>query len=254
MNGFLDYVPGSSPLHRLNPLSKLLLSLVLCACCFISGSHLYVLGVIALNFALSASAGLLRRAWRMLAALLKFSLVLFIVQVLFIRDGAVLFTLPLSVMITDKGVLFSMLFVLRLLAATMPLALMLSVMQMSELSGALVEKLRIPYKYAFGLTTAIRFIPIFMAEASDIMMAQTARGVEFDTRNFFKKIRLLLPLCVPLLVSSVKRIDRGAISAELRGFNCRRRGNSFHRYDMKPIDLAALLLMGVAVFLAVVIK
>ncbi len=253
MNGFLDYVPGLSPLHRLNPLSKLVLSLVLCICCFVSDNHFYILGIIGLNLLLSASAGIIKRAVRMLVALLKFSLVLFIVQVLFIRDGTVLFTLPLNIPITDKGVLFSLLFVLRLLAATMPLAMMLSVMQMSELSGVLVEKLYIPYKYAFGLTTAIRFIPIFMAEASDIMMAQTARGVEFDTKNFFKKVRLILPLCVPLLISSVKRIDRGAISAELRGFNCRKRGFSYHKYNMKLIDLAAGLLAAGAVFLAVVI-
>ncbi len=253
MNGFLDYVPGSSPLHRLNPLSKLVLSLVLCICCFVNDEHLYVLGIIVVNLLLAASAGIFKRALRMLTALLKFSLVLFIIQVLFIRDGSVLFTLPLNIPITDKGVLFSLLFVLRLLAATMPLAMMLSVMQMSELSGVLVEKLRIPYKYAFGLTTAIRFIPIFMAEASDIMMAQTARGVEFDTKNFFKKVRLILPLCVPLLISSVKRIDRGAISAELRGFGCRKRGYSYHKYNMKLVDLAALLLAAAAVFLAVVI-
>jgi len=253
MNGFLDYVPGTSALHRLNPLTKLVLSLVLCVCCFLSGNHFYVLGVIALNLLLALSAGIIRRALRMLSALLKFSILLFVVQVLFIRDGAALFVLPFHIAVTDKGVLFSLLFVMRLLAATMPLAMMLSVMQMSELSGVLVEKLRIPYKYAFGLTTAIRFIPIFMAEASDIMMAQTARGVEFDTRNFFKKIKLLLPLCVPLLISSVKRVDRGAISAELRGFNCRKRGYSYHQYKMKWIDLGAGLLCAAAVCLAVIV-
>jgi energy-coupling factor transport system permease protein len=253
MNGFLDYVPGTSPLHRLNPLSKLVLSLVLCVCCFVSEAHLYILSIIVFNLLLAVSAGIFKRALKMLIALLKFSILLFILQVLFIRDGAVLFTLPLNIPITDKGVSFSLLFVLRLLAATMPLATMLSVMQMSELSGVLVEKLHIPYKYTFGLTTAIRFIPIFMAEASDIMMAQTARGVEFDTKNFFKKIKLLLPLCVPLLISSVKRIDRGAISAELRGFSCRKRGYSYHKYNMKWIDLMAGLLCAAAIFLAVII-
>lgn len=253
MSGFLDYVPGSSPLHRLNPLSKLGLSLILCVCCFLSDVNLYVLGIIALNLMLAASAGIIKRALRMLLALIKFSVVLFILQVLFIRDGNVLFTIPPGITITDLGVSFSLLFVLRLIAATMPLATMLSVMQMSELSGVLVEKLRIPYKYAFGLTTAIRFIPIFMTEAADIMMAQTARGVEFDTRNFFKKIKLLLPLCVPLLVSSVKRIDRGAISAELRGFSSRKRGYSFHQYKMGLLDLAAGLLSAAAVYLAVII-
>ena len=251
MNSFLDYVPGVSPLHRLNPLTKLGLALVLCISCFISRAHAYMLGVIALNLLLAASAGIFGRVCGMLAALIKFSLALFVLQVLFIREGTLLFTLPFNIAITDRGVSFSLLFVLRLLAATLPLSTLLSVTQMSELSGVLVEKLRIPYKYAFSLTTALRFIPIFSAEAASIMAAQTARGVEFDTRNLFKKIRLLLPLCVPLLISSVKRIDRGAISAELRGFSYRRRGNSFRQYRMGRWDLAALLLAAAVILLAV---
>jgi energy-coupling factor transport system permease protein len=112
------------------------------------------------------------------------------------------------------GVMFSLLFVLRMIAATLPLAIMLSVTQVSDLSGMLVEKLHVPYKYVFAMTTSMRFIPIFAAEAADIMAAQTSRGVDFDTKNFLRKIRLILPLCVPLLLSSVERIDRGAISAE----------------------------------------
>lgn len=252
MNGFLDYVPGVSPLHRLNPLTKMGLALVLCVCCFISRAHVYMLGIIALDLLLAASAGIFRRVFRMLTALIKFSLVLFVLQVLFIREGTVLFTLPLDIPITDRGISFSLLFVLRLLAATLPLGTMLSVTQMSELSGVLVEKLRIPYKYAFSLTTALRFIPIFTAEAANIMAAQTARGVEFDTRNLFKKLRLLLPLCVPLLISSVKRIDRGAISAELRGFSYRKRGNSFRQYRLGQWDVAAGLLAAAVLLLAVI--
>ncbi|UWG97178.1 energy-coupling factor transporter transmembrane protein EcfT [Dehalobacter sp. DCM] len=248
MSGFLDYVPGDSFLHRLNPLTKLMLSLVLCVTCFISDLHFYVIGVIALNLLLAASAGVFDRSFRILKALIKFSIVLFILQILFVRDGNVLFSLPLNIVITDKGLSFSMLFVLRLLAATLPLALMLSVTQMNDLSNVLVEQLRIPYKYAFSLMTAIRFIPIFTNEMAGIMEAQTARGVEFDTRNFFKKLRLILPICVPLLISSVKRIEGGAISVELRGFNCRKKGSGYKRYSIKGCDL---ITMGTSVLLVV---
>lgn len=248
MTGFLDYVPGTSFLHRLNPLTKLLLSLILCISCFINDRHLFVIGIILLNLLLAASAGVFYRSIRILKALLKFSVVLFILQILFVRDGIVLLSLPLNIVITDKGLSFSLLFVLRLLAATLPLALMLSVTQMNDLSNVLVEQLRIPYKYAFALMTAIRFIPIFSNEMAGIMEAQTARGVEFDTRNFFKKLRLILPLCVPLLISSVKRIEGGAISVELRGFNCRKKGSGYKRYGFRSGDLLAV---GTSAFLIV---
>ena len=251
MGGFLDYVPGDSLLHRLNPLTKILLSVALCAACFVSGNLLFVLGILVVSLCLAYSAGILRRALRMVTALVKFSILLFVVQVLVIRDGRALFDLLPGLSITDQGVMFSLLFVLRMIAATLPLAIMLSVTQISDLSGILVEKLRVPYKYVFALTTSMRFIPIFTAEASDIMAAQTSRGVDFDTRNIFRKIALILPLCVPLLISSVERIDRGAISAELRGFSMRVRGSSYKSYRMLWIDWAALALSAALIALGV---
>lgn len=240
MGGFLDYVPGESMLHRLNPLTKLILSMVLCLACFLSDSHLFVLVIIGFNLIMGAVAGIAGRSIRVLRALLKLSLVLFAAQVLVIREGTPLLTLPFNLLITDKGVMFSLLFALRLMAATMPLTLMLSVTQMSDITGVMTGRLGIPFKYTFALTTAIRFIPIFTNEMADIMEAQTARGVEFDTKNFVKKLSLILPLCVPLLISSVKRIDRGAVAAELRGFNCRPKGCGYRSYPFTIRDGAAM--------------
>ncbi len=252
MGGFLDYVPGSSILHRLNPLTKMIAAVALCAACFMNTSHLFILGILALSLFLAYTSGIFRRAFRMATALIKLSILLFVVQVLVIRDGSPLFSV-VGLTITDAGVMFSLLFVLRMIAATLPLAIMLSVTQVSDLSGMLVEKLRVPYKYVFALTTSMRFIPIFTGEAADIMAAQTARGVDFDTRNIFRKLSLILPMCVPLLISSVARIDRGAISAELRGFSQRRRGFSYKSYRMQGIDWGAMALSTALIALAIIL-
>ena len=120
--------------------------------------------------------------------------------------------------------------------------LLLSVTQMSDLSGVLVQRLHVPYKYAFTLTTAIRFIPVFANSLSGIMEAQTARGVAFDTKNPFKKLGLILPLCMPLLISSVGRIHDTAAAAEMRGFTLRTRESQSRRYTFKSGDLFAALI------------
>jgi energy-coupling factor transport system permease protein len=138
------------------------------------------------------------------------------------------------------GLSFSSLFVLRLIAATMPLAMMLSITKISDISNALVIYLRIPYKYTFVLTTAIRFIPLFADEMAGIVNAQMSRGVDFDTGNFFRKIGLILPLCAPLLITSVRKSESAAISAELRGFNLRERNNGYKRYSFGLSDAAAM--------------
>jgi energy-coupling factor transport system permease protein len=241
MIGLLDYVPGGSFLHRLNPLTKLVLAFGLCAACFAADSADVVLGIMVTDMILAALGGVFGRSLKTFLSLIKLSLVLFAVQILFVRDGTVLLSLPPGILITDTGLRFSLLFVSRLIAATLPLTIMLSVTRMSDLSNVLNRLLRIPYKYTFALTTAIRFIPVFTEEMNAIMEAQIARGVDFDTKNFFKKIRLLLPLCVPLLVSSVRRIEEGAISAELRGFNFRTSLSGYKHYPMQAKDCLALL-------------
>ncbi|MDR1971455.1 MAG: energy-coupling factor transporter transmembrane protein EcfT [Treponema sp.] len=253
MTGLLDYTAGDSLLHRLNPVTKLVLSFGLCASCFLSGNILLILGIIVLNLLASALSGIAGRSLRILRSLAKLSALLFVVQIFFVREGRVLLRFPADIYITDTGLLFSLLFVCRLIAATMPLTLMLSVTRMSDLSNALNRYFRIPYKYTFVLTTAIRFVPLFADEMAAIIDAQVARGLDFDTRNVFKKLRLLIPLCVPLLISSVRRIEGGAISAELRGFNFRGPDSGYKRYPPGPGDAAAFLALALVIAASVLI-
>lgn len=77
---------------------------------------------------------------------------------------------------------------------------------------------------------------------SGIMEAQTARGVAFDTKNPFKKLGLILPLCMPLLISSVGRIHDTAAAAEMRGFTLRTRESQSRRYTFRSGDLFAALI------------
>ena len=100
---------------------------------------------------------------------------------------------------------------LRLLGVALPLILMLMVTKLNDLANACVEVLHVPYRYAFTFTTALRFVPVFGQEMNAIMEAQTARGVEYDTKNPIKKLKLMLPLCVPLLISSVGKTDATAL-------------------------------------------
>ncbi len=242
MRGMLEYSQGETLIHRLNPLTKMLLALLLCLSSFTSGYILVAVGIIVFNIIIAAMANIADRAFSLLFTLLKIGIVLFLLQVFFIRTGNIILELPLNLYITDTGLNFSVLLVLRLAGATMPLVLMLTVTKMSDLTNIFVQKLHIPYKYTFAFTTALRFIPIFENEMRGIIEAQTARGVQFDTKNPIKKLKLVLPLCVPLLISSVKRIDGSAISAELRGFNLRKKNSGYKKYFFSGMDYAAMLL------------
>ena len=90
MNGFLEYVPGNSFLHKMNPVAKLLASFVIVIACFTTSSFV-VLGIIlVLDVALATSCGMLKQALGLARAVAIFSLLLAVLALLFTPEGDVL--------------------------------------------------------------------------------------------------------------------------------------------------------------------
>jgi energy-coupling factor transport system permease protein len=80
-----------------------------------------------------------------------------------------------------------------------------------------LKRIGIPaHEIAMMMTIALRFIPTLMEEMEKIMKAQTARGADFDTGGVIKKARSLIPLLVPLFISSFRRADELAMAMEAR--------------------------------------
>lgn len=252
MKQMLEYVHGNSIFHRLNPLIKLLWAFVTCVACFISSSHLFLLGVLLMTILIAGISGVLGRAMGVFKALLVLGLFLMLFQLLFTPHGRVYFYILPGVPVTDLGLSFSFLLMLKMMAALSPLSLMLMLTPMNELLTAMTHNLRVPYRYAFVVVTALRFIPTFSQEMDQIMQAQRSRGHETDTRNPFKKVRVILPMCIPLLISSVRRVETMAISLETRGFctgprSCRKK-LGFTLFDLLAIIIVvAVLLLSIAI-------
>ena len=120
--------------------------------------------------------------------------------------------------------------------------------------SALAVHWHLPYQYAFTITTALHFIPVFFNDMQVISEAQLARGVSFDTRNPFKKFALMAPLSVPLLISSVKKTEQAAIAVELRGFNLRTRTSAYKVTHMKGADWAVLTAGAALIALSVILN
>lgn len=254
MKGFLEYVDGDGILHRLNPLTKIFIAVCICAASFVSNNLFFLCGLVLLNLLIGAVGGVMKQTFRMFCGLAKISLFILILQLLFVRSGDTVFTVPLvNFDVTDNGIFTGIRAALRLTAATMPLSSLLLVTKVGDISNALVKNLGVPYKYAFTFSTAIRFIPVFAEEMSAIMEAQTARGVNFDTKNVFRKLALIAPLCVPLLITSVKKIDDSAIAAETRGFNLRTRKSGCKSYGYRLADAGAAVLSVAAIAAAVIV-
>lgn len=94
-----------------------------------------------------------------------------------------------------------------------------------------LSKIGVPvHEIAMMMTIALRFIPILMEETDKIMKAQQARGADFESGNVFQRAKKLVPIFIPLIVSSVKRSMDLAMAMEAR---CYSGGEG--RTKMKPL-------------------
>ena len=250
MDTVFSYVPGTSMLHRMNPVFTFLCALLVCIAAAVSTNHLFVLALIVVQLLLSSTAGVFKKSMKLVLGLGSLALIVLVLQVVFVRAGTVFATFG-PLMITSDGLLSGVLVVLKVVCMVLPLSLAFMVTPMNDLTNELVSKCHLPYKYAFAFTTAVRFIPLFMEEMSGIMEAQKARGVQFDTRNIARKFALMVPLTVPLLVSSVKKTDTIAIGAELRGFSLRGATSAYRQHGVSARDIVAVVVC-VAVFAAAI--
>lgn len=247
MGGFLEYVPGDSLLHQLNPITKLFGAVLLALACFCTGNLVFLCAVLLFDLVLASSCRMMKQTVGLMKAVLVFSLILAMLLLLTSPSGTELVSLPWG-FIGTGSVVSAITTVVRLEAAAIPLFLTFYVTKLTDLSNAMVKVLYVPYRYAFTFTSTIHFIPVFMNDMKGVMEAQTARGVEFDAGGFVQKIRLMVPLCVPLLVSSVRKTNSAAIAAEVRGFNLRSVKSGYKTYPFTTVDFAA---MGVCIALVV---
>lgn len=250
MTNVFSYTPGTSFFHRLSPLAAFGAAFVVCVAAAISTSSLFVLCLIIALLGCAAVAGVFKQSMKLVLGLGSLALIVLVLQVIFVRTGTVYAEFG-PFLVTSDGVSSGILVVLKVVCMVLPLSLAFMVVPVNALSNELVSKCRLPYKYAFAATTAIRFIPLFMQEMGQIMEAQKARGVQFDTRNVFKKVSLMAPLAVPLLVNSVKRTDAIAVGAELRGFSLRGRDSAYRTYPFAARDAAIAAACVVVLALAI---
>lgn len=252
MNGLFDCAGGDGFIYRLNPSVKILIAFAAGMAAFAVKSITGALFIAALTVAAAAISGLGRKALSMALLLVKISTLLFVIQLLCARGGKVIFAAG-PLMITDDGLRFSLLMVAKLIAASLPLMLALSATQRGDLANSLVQNCRLPYRYAFALTATLKFIPTLASEMAQVMEAQRARGIDFEVRNPLKKAALIVPLCLPLLLSCVRKIENSAVAAQLRGFELRRRESGYKRYPVGIKEAAAAAVSAVGFFVAFIL-
>lgn len=243
MPAIVEYVQTDSLFHRLNPITKILWTLTVLIVSFLLNDPIPIFIVLLSNLLVAFMSGIIRQVLPVIKALFIFSFLLILFQIFFVDEGRVLFyAIPYFNIgkITDLGLNLSLVMSFRMVATVSTIPILMMTTSMTDMVVVLVEKLKIPFKYAFMFITALRFIPTFMGEIEQILQAQMSRGYHSDTKNPFKKIVIVIPLAIPLLVSSIKKTEKMAISMEVRGFASGPR-SYFRKIVMRKADYTVLI-------------
>lgn len=236
-----QYIPGSSPLHRMDPRTKIVWTGLLMAAVFLMDAwtdYLFVYGLTA--FLLSISKVPVKHSLKGLKPLLVILAITAVIN-MFLIPGRVL--LPIGPLrLTYEGLMMAVKMFARLVVLVVVASLMTLTTTPMLLTDGLermmnpLRRFRVPvHEIAMMMSIALRFIPTLLEETERIMKAQASRGADFDTGNLVRRVRSFVPVLVPLFVSAFKRADELAEAMESR---CYRGGDG--RTRLRSIRFTAI--------------
>ncbi len=244
-----QYFPGKSPIHRMDSRMKIVLTLVFIVMLFVADSMwglLVGIGFTAFTYAVSKiPAKMILKSLKPIVPIIIFTAIL---NLFFIRTGNVLLHAGF-VKITDNGVNTAVFMIVRIICLIVGTSLLTYTTSPIDLTDAIerllspLKKIKVPvHELAMMMTIALRFIPTLIEETDKIMSAQKARGADMETGSLVQRAKALIPVLIPLFVSSFRRAEELALAMECR---CYHGGEG--RTRMKQLKTSAVDYLALAV-------
>ena len=243
-----QYFPGNTVIHRLDPRTKLLLTVLYIIALFLAKflvTYAILLAVLAIWIAVSkVKLKAILRGMKPILLILVFTGLLNI----FYTPGEPLVQFGF-LKVTAEGLwaaFFMVLRILMLIACTFLLTYTTSPIMLTDGLERLLDplkKIRVPvHELAMMMSIALRFIPTLIEETDKIMSAQKARGADFETGGLMDKAKALVPLLVPLFISAFRRADELAVAMECRCYHGGEGRTRLKELKFRSFDLIALAL------------
>lgn len=220
-----QYIPGNSFVHKLDPRTKILISMLFVIALFIVNKYvgyIFVVGFLGLSVVLSKVSP--RYLYKGLKPVFALIIITAVLNMFMIQGTPETLVFQWNFFkIYREGLDTAVFMTLRLIFLILGTSLLTLTTSPIELTDG-IEKLLNPFKkaglpaheLAMMMTIALRFIPTLMDETDKIMKAQQARGADFESGSLVQKAKSLIPLLVPLFISSFRRADELAMAMEAR--------------------------------------
>lgn len=252
-----QFFPGDSAIHRMDPRMKLILTIVYIVGVFMVSNLLgYLISLLFLYIVVRISGirfSYLVKGIKPLRFILIFT---FVLNLFFAKGETVLLNLGFFTL-TAEALSYATYFALRLVFLVMGTSVLTLTTSPVQLTDGLerlmhpLQRFHFPaHELAMMMTIALRFIPLLLEETDKIQKAQMARGADFETGNLIARAKAMIPLLVPLFVSSFRRANDLAMAMEAR---CYRGGDHRTRLrELRYTRLDAYAVVAMAAFLMVI--
>ena len=247
---FGQYYPANSFVHKCDPRAKILFLIVYIVAVFL-GQNFYALGACALTFVVVAAFsgvpfGSLLKSVKAVLFLLLFTAILN----LFFHSGETVLWKWKFIKITEEAVCYTIFLAVRLFLLVLGSSLLtLTTTPVSLADG--IESLLSPLKIirfpvhelALIMSIALRFIPILTDETGRIMNAQKARGADFETGGLVKRVKAIIPILIPLLISAFRRADELGDAMDARCYSGSKVRTKYKKLTFGWRDLLSFFVM-----------
>ncbi len=257
-----QFVAGNSVIHRLDPRTKIAMMILYIVMTFLV-KHIYFLSIpflyLVLELVLSGIS--LRYILNSLKPIRLLLVLMFILNLFFTNGEHVWLDLGFW-KLTGEAVLQSCFLAIRivlLVAGASMLTLTTSPIALTDGIEKLLTPLKVfhfpAHELAMMMTIALRFVPTLMDESDKIRSAQLSRGADFESGNLLKRVKSMIPILIPLFVSSFRKADELAIAMESRCYHGGEGRTRMHQLRFRKEDLFAILitLLFVAALVAILI-
>ncbi|RDD53153.1 MAG: energy-coupling factor transporter transmembrane protein EcfT [Candidatus Korarchaeota archaeon NZ13-K] len=239
---FIRYIEGDSAIHRLDPRSKLTFIFFMVLSLTLASNILLVIPLLAISLAFYSLAKLpwsrTMTTWRfILVIIVVLSLLNYLTIVLIYGEGSLMERLT-----SPEAIRRALMPVLKLLSLALVTATLVFTTPPNLYAPALGQ-MGLPYRAAYVIQLALRYVPEFTAEMSRTLEAQMARGFRpRGGRNPVARLLSIVPLVVPVTISAALSIYDIADSMELRGFGEERCHTWYRELRLTLRDKLLLLL------------
>lgn len=257
-----QYFPGTSFVHRLDPRTKIVLTIAYMVALFCSNNiaGLIFAGIfmVVINFVSKVPVNTVLKS---IKPVLPIVLLTSLINAFYI-PGTPIFKFYFMIM-TFEGVKLAVFVAVRLVFLIVGTSMMTYTTSPIALSDGLEELMK-PLKYikvpvhelSMMMSIALRFIPTLVEETDKIISAQKARGTDFETGSLMKRIKALLPILIPLFVSAFRRAEELSLAMECRCYHGGEGRTRLRRLKLAKGDYIAflvfVLLFGVIIALNII--